>query len=70
MTQQKTVKDYIKIVMKRDNISFTQARRKAIEEIRSGKAIGSVKIQALGHALDSIDKLDDILATMGEDDDD
>jgi hypothetical protein len=68
-----TVKEYIKHVMQRDDLPWSKARRIAIEEIRTGKALGQVKIKALGEALDEdsgeLDKLDDVLALMEDDDD-
>ena len=62
-------KEYIKHVMKRDKLTWTQARRVAMFEIRTGKALGHAKIKALGEALDDMDKLDSVIEIMEGDDD-
>lgn len=70
------LKEYIRFIMKRDNLPWSKARRIAIEDMRAGKLPESIKINSMVNfdedseaGKENVKKMDDILALMGEEED-
>ena len=72
------LKEYIRFIMQRDNIPWSKARRIAIEDMRAGKLPDSIKLESMTADLNgdssssarlNKQKMDDVLALMGENDD-